>query len=350
MRPQAPNNIFSNIFLLTALPGHVIYPTRPDVPANMEPPDMADPHADIPSPPPPDPPQDRDAASIPANIAQLLYVVRILLEYGRHLAATIERRAAAPGFILFATLFGTARIPVILACLNRGILRATALESLLLKRAATGRDLAVAPPRIRTAANASPANASARAVEQPLAPQTRRLDTERAQHDAPIDPGHLPTLKEIEAQIRSQSVGRNITDICRDMGVVPGLCTRTFWDALMGAIVYYQGNLSDLWNDQPRRLQQLRQEQEASASEQQDSSPEHKIPSTQQEIPSPQPIDLQVALHPERTLGFRIGEPPVDPSGESPAQPDTGSRNVSGQQHDSAATGPPPPPAMKRAA
>ena len=146
------------------------------------------------------------------------------------------------------------------------------------------------------------------------------------------------------------SVGRNITDICRDMGVVPGLCTRTFWDALRGAIIYYQGNLSDLWNDQPRRLQQLRQEQEASASEQQDSSPEHKIPSKQQEIPSPQPIDLQVALHPERTLGFRIGEPPVDPSGESPAQPDTGSRNVSGQQRDSAATGPPPPPAMKRAA
>jgi len=82
------------------------------------------------------PDADRAGPAVPENIAGLLYVVGVLLEYGRHLAATIERRAAAPGFGLFAALFGSPRLPVILTYLHRGILRATALETLLLQRAA----------------------------------------------------------------------------------------------------------------------------------------------------------------------------------------------------------------------
>ena len=102
--------------------------------------------ADLPAPAsPPDPPQDQPGktAPVPEYIAALLYAVGILLGYGRHLLATVHRRAAAPTFPTIAACFGTANIPTILAHLNRGILRATALENVLRARAATGRDIEI---------------------------------------------------------------------------------------------------------------------------------------------------------------------------------------------------------------
>jgi len=87
---------------------------------------------------PPDPTQDRPATTAPGNIAFLLHGVSILLGYGGHLLATIRHRAAAPTFPTIAAAFGTAHLPTILAHLNRGILRAAALERFLLARAATG--------------------------------------------------------------------------------------------------------------------------------------------------------------------------------------------------------------------
>ena len=88
--------------------------------------------ADIPGPAsPPDPPQDQPGSTVPVpvleHIAFLLYAVDVLLSYGRHLLATIQRRAAAPTFPTIASCFGTANLATILAHLNRGILRATAL-------------------------------------------------------------------------------------------------------------------------------------------------------------------------------------------------------------------------------
>ena len=303
-----------------------------------------------PSPPPPGPARDRDAAPVPENIAQLLYVVRTLLEYGRHLAATIERRAAAPGFRLFAALFGTAKLPVILAYLHRGILRATALESLLLRRAATGRDLPITLPRIRsTPAAATTPGPGPDPVDQPLAPQIERLAAERAEHDAPIDPDHLPSLAEIEAQVRDRAVGRTITDICRDMGIVPGLCTSAFWRALMMAIASHEGSISELWQDAPRKVQQLLQEQEPQEAP---AAPDND-PVTQQDALPPQQMALLAALSPERALGFRLGEPPVDPFPATPALLDPCRQNVPEQKYNTAspeATGPPPPAAVKRAA
>jgi len=49
------------------------------------------------------PEANREGPAMPENIARLLYVVRILLDFGHHLAATIERRAAGPGFWLLSS-------------------------------------------------------------------------------------------------------------------------------------------------------------------------------------------------------------------------------------------------------
>src|SRR5215475_7779671 len=89
---------------------------------------------------PPNPSQDASATTLP-NIAAILHAARILLDYGRHLVATVRHRASAPSFHAIAECFGTSSLSTILAHLNRGILRAAALERVLLARAATGRDL-----------------------------------------------------------------------------------------------------------------------------------------------------------------------------------------------------------------
>src|SRR5579863_10758425 len=101
---------------------------------------------------PPDPAQDHPAPTLPNNIEVLLHAVGILLTYGRHLVDTVRQRATAPRFSAIAVCFGTANISTILAHLNRGILRAVALERVLLARAATGKDIDCVEPRTRTPA------------------------------------------------------------------------------------------------------------------------------------------------------------------------------------------------------
>jgi hypothetical protein len=81
------------------------------------------------------------------RIAFLLHAVGILLGYGRPLPGTVQQRAAAPNF----------------AHLNRGILRATALERVLLARAASGRDISFVTSRTR-AAGPPPSRAPAAAL------------------------------------------------------------------------------------------------------------------------------------------------------------------------------------------
>src|SRR5579859_4896447 len=81
------------------------------------------------------------SASLPNNIGVFLHAVRTLLTYGRHLIDAVRHRATAPNFNAIAACFGTANLSTILAHLNRGLLRAAALERVLLARAATGRDI-----------------------------------------------------------------------------------------------------------------------------------------------------------------------------------------------------------------
>src|SRR5487761_2237160 len=230
--------------------------------------------------PPPDPSPDRAQKPVPQNIADVLTLLHILLAYGRHLAATLEHRAAARGFSVIAQFFGTARVPAILARLSRGILRVMALERVLLARAARGRDLAFLQPR-------------------------RRPET-----DAAPDPANLPTLEQLEKEIRRRPVGRTIADICRDLAISPSLCEGSFWNALFEAITWYRGNLPKLVKDFRRR--------EAAFEPELNDDPNLGLPE-------------QTRDGIRRMLGFFIGQPPVTPFWV-PAPPGL---------HEAAATGPP---------
>ena len=182
--------------------------------------------ADIPDPAsPPDPPQDQPGNTMPEYIAAVLYAVGILLGYGRHLLATVHRRATAPTFPAIAACFGTANLATILAHLNRGILRAAALQRFLLARAATGRDINMVIRRIRTD-EPPPAPAD----PQPEQPADQPAKPKAAPRPS-LPPGwddpelFMPTPEELERQVRRRPIGRTIADICRDLAVVPGFCT-----------------------------------------------------------------------------------------------------------------------------
>ncbi len=82
------------------------------------------------------PPQDRPASPVPDGIAEILAVLAILIDYGRHLGQTLEQRAVARGFATIAQYFGTVAFDTILAHIQRGLMRAIALQRLLLRRAA----------------------------------------------------------------------------------------------------------------------------------------------------------------------------------------------------------------------
>ena len=123
------------------------------------------------------------------------------------------------------------------AHLHRGILRAATLESLLLRRAATGRDVAAAP---RPGHTASTEDAKVHPCDEAFRDQLARLTAERAQHDAPVDPDDPATAAQIEHEVRARSISRNIADICRDLGVVAMMCTRAFWGTMADAIACHQ--------------------------------------------------------------------------------------------------------------
>jgi len=194
---------------------------------------------------------------MPARIATLLHTVRILLGFGRHLAETAKQRAASPDFNAIAACFGTGRLYAILAHLQRGILRATALERVLLARAARGRDIGFVAPRERaTATPAAPA-------EQPAEAQVAR------KAPPPSRPAHwndpelfMPTLEELEAQVRRRPLGRTLVDICLDLAVVPGFCTGPFWNELFDSIRLHGGSVATLMQEKARRQQAFCREQD----------------------------------------------------------------------------------------
>ncbi|MGA9016585.1 MAG: hypothetical protein WB509_29165, partial [Acetobacteraceae bacterium] len=70
----------------------------------------------------PDPPTQ------PSRSANLLGLVRKLIDYGRELAATIRRRAFTDPIVV-RCCFGTADVALILARISRGLHRANALEA-----------------------------------------------------------------------------------------------------------------------------------------------------------------------------------------------------------------------------
>jgi hypothetical protein len=242
---------------------------------------------------------------MPEYIAGLLYAVRILLGYGRHLLATVHHRAAAPTFPTIAACFGTANLATIMAHLNRGILRAAALERFLLARAAAGRDISMVTRRTR-ADEPPPAPADAQAEQPAGQPAKPKAAPRKSLPPGWDDPElFMPTQEDLDLQVRRRAIGRTITEICRDLAVVPGLCTSAFWNGLFEIMYYFGGDVATVMREKTRREQAFIQEQDK------------KLGST---------LDW---LHLKRdeirqVLGVFIGEPPVDPFAASTAAPATG--------------------------
>ena len=177
------------------------------------------------------------------------------------------------------SIFGTARLPFILARLSRGILRATALERVLLARAARGRDLVVLQPR-------RPAPPPQQAVGQQPSRPVRRSTREELPE--------FPTLAQLEADIRRRPIGHAIADICRDLGVSPSLCEGSFWNALFAAITWYRGNFHKYYKDIRTREADFAAEWDRDRS-----------------LAFDWPEQTRDGIR--QALGFFIGEPPVSP-------------------------------------
>jgi hypothetical protein len=215
----------------------------------------------------PDPAQDRSgctvpAATIPERLAALLHVVRVLLGHGRRLAKTTPDHAASGKFAILAAVCGTYSLPSILARVQRGILRAMALERYLLARAQKGRDIAVVEWRERTPAKppvTPPAElpegqpegrTEGRTEGRPEGPQQTPKPGRR-----PFDPDdfHIPTLKELDAEVRRRPLGRTVALICMDLAVVPGFCTGMFWNQMFDTLQAYGGSLAVLYKVRDHR-------------------------------------------------------------------------------------------------
>jgi hypothetical protein len=188
-----------------------------------------------------DPDPHRAAAGMPTAIGRVLRLVRKLIDFGKQLAGTVQQRAAAPGFALFARPFGTADLAIILARITSGLRRAAALEARLCQRAARGQDLTPTPIRL-------PATSGPRAARQ-VAPPDAQPEPQRADPAEDSRLARLPTEEEIAAEVRRRPVGAVIADICRDLGIAPGHLDRAFWDEITHAIMMYGGSLAGFLRD-----------------------------------------------------------------------------------------------------
>jgi len=196
---------------------------------------------------PPAPPKER--ATLPC-IAFLLDVVRVLLGYGRKLDDTIPTQAGHPRFPILAAGFGTHDVGRILAHVQRGILRAMMLQKYLLARAAQNRDIEPA----RQAERAEPAAIEALDLklgvpDRVRSKRARKIDPDAAVHFA------MPTLQELESQVRRRAVGRTIAEICLDLGVTAGLCHGATWSDILQSLMHFGADLAKFFATQQRRRQ-----------------------------------------------------------------------------------------------
>jgi hypothetical protein len=199
---------------------------------------------------------------MPARIAALLHTVRILLGFGRHLFETAAHRSASTDFNAIAVCFGTGRLAAILAHLQRGILRAAALERVLLARAARGRDIEFVAPR-EPAAQTSAAPKAAPAGQPAEAASAEKAAARPSRPAGWNNPElFMPTLEELEAQVRRRVLGRTLVDICLDLAVVPGFCTGPFWNELFESIRFFGGNVGALMQEKTRREKAFSNEQD----------------------------------------------------------------------------------------
>ena len=169
--------------------------------------------------PPASPQEARPSIPMPACIAAILSVVRVLLGYGKHLDEALPELTDHSGFRAIAIGFGTHDLRRILAHVQRGILRAMMLQQYLLSRAAQGRD--IEPTERPAPAEAKDIEALQIKLRPPAEPRTRTKKTN------PDDPLHfcMPTLRgRILARILPDAdrIRREIRTFLRSAGTSQG--------------------------------------------------------------------------------------------------------------------------------
>ena len=252
----------------------------------------------------PDPAQDRAGRTMPQRLAALLHVVRVLLGHGRRLVETVPERAANVEFAALAGVLGTYTLPTILARLQRGILRAMALQRYLLARAAKGREIGFVyykDPRERMPAKpaAEPPKGEPTSGE-PAAGRAKPNPEEKAPRRPAFDPDDLriPTPEELDAEVRRRPFGRTILSICMDLAVIPGFCTGPFWNQISDTLMNYGGSFTTLFK--------IREHRETSFQKERD-----KKPDTWDFAWKHPPLETV-----RKVLGYLIGDVPIlDPPG-----------------------------------
>jgi hypothetical protein len=177
----------------------------------------------------PDPHPDPATGSAPALTATgyLLGLLHRLIDYGKELAQTVQRRTTIdPGTI--PQQFGTLNIILILTRIVRGLRLATALEARLVRHPLREE---AAPADVRVPSECPP---------RPVRPAVPRAS--RAQ----LPLSDVPTAEEIAAALRSRPVGEVIADICRDLGIGP---SHPLWREIMTVVIEFGGNIVRLLND-----------------------------------------------------------------------------------------------------
>ena len=89
-----------------------------------------------------------------------------------------------------------------------------------------------------------------------------RAVVEAAQKTDLNDPLHfaIPTLKELEAQVRRRSVGSTIADICLDLGITPSFCDGKTWSEILDILMHFGANLAEYFGVQRRRRETFQAE------------------------------------------------------------------------------------------
>ena len=201
-------------------------------------------------PPPTETPEPKREQTLPPCIAFLLHLARLFIRYGHHLDTVLPERTSHPRFPSLAVGFGTHDIRRILAHVERGILRALMLQKFLLARAAQDRDIEIKKPPER----ASQAEIDALAMKLPPArkPSTGSKRRPAVNPNEPVN-FHMPTAKELEAQVRSRPVGQTIAEICMDLGIFPGACDAVTWDEILRAMTQFGANLAEYFRVRQER-------------------------------------------------------------------------------------------------
>ena len=77
--------------------------------------------------------------------------------------------------------------------------------------------------------------------------RARKLEPDSAAHFA------MPTLQELESQVRRRAVGRTIAEICLDLGVTAGLCHGGTWNEILQSLMHFGADLAKFFATQQRR-------------------------------------------------------------------------------------------------